>query len=201
MLDMSATIAAKSDQITADDLLGGPRTITINRVTGNEGNAEQPVNCWFDGDEGRPFRPCKSMRRVMVKVWGADASQYVGRSMTIYRDPKVKWGGMEVGGIRVSHMTGIDQKVVMALTESKVGGKKPYTVLPLKVEQRADDAEVWAEKFIANVGRAPDAERLDSYIAGKQETLAELAIERPDLSAPCQAAIDARRATFSDGGE
>jgi hypothetical protein len=34
------------------------------------------------------------MRRILVGVWGKDASKYVGRSMTLYRDPAVAFGGL-----------------------------------------------------------------------------------------------------------
>lgn len=196
MVDMRPTIAPKSDQINADDLIGGPRTIKITRVTGNEGNAEQPVNVFFEDDGGKPYRPCKSMRRVMVKIWGADASKYAGKSMTIYRDPKVKWGGMEVGGIRISHMEGLDKPEVMALTETRAK-RQPYTVKPLAVEQAApatDAAQAAADKIIANVSRAPDVAKLDGYVSGKpSEYLAKWRDERPELAAALEAAIAARR--------
>jgi hypothetical protein len=128
MNDMSSVIIAKSDQLNADDLLGGPRTVVISRVSITPG--EQPVTISFDGDNGRPYKPCKSMCRVMVALWGADANAYVGRSMTLYRDPEVKWGGLEVGGIRISHMSDITGKAMMALTQTR-GNKKPFTVLPM----------------------------------------------------------------------
>ncbi|MBL4858672.1 MAG: hypothetical protein JKY36_05680 [Erythrobacter sp.] len=196
MVDMSQTIAPKSDQLNADDLIGGPRTITITRVTGNEGNAEQPVNVFFDGDNGKPFRPCKSMRRVMVKIWGADASKYPGNSMTIYRDPKVKWGGMEVGGIRISHMTGIDQKQTMALTESKQA-RKPYTVQPLKVEEKpqAVPDRGAADKIISTIARAPDAEKLDAYLKG-EKVMAAIAGLTPELAGEVEEAANDKRASF-----
>jgi hypothetical protein len=106
MNDMRAVIEPKSDQMNADDLLSGPKTITITKVDIRPGT-EQPVSMWYEGDGGKPFKPCKSMARVMVHCWGPDASQYIGRSMTLYCDPKVLWGGMAVGGIRISHMTDI----------------------------------------------------------------------------------------------
>lgn len=198
-VDMSQFIAPKSDQLNSDDLIGGPRTITITRVTGNEGNAEQPVNVFYAEDEAHPFRPCKSMRRVMVKLWGADTSKYVGRSMTLYRDPKVKWGGMEVGGIRISHMAGIEKPETMALTETR-SARKPYTVHPLKIEEKGpdkDEAREWTDKFIGNIGRAPDAARLDTFVTGKADLLADLAEKRPELHAECQKAIDDKRASFA----
>ncbi|MFN9114873.1 MAG: hypothetical protein ACK5XN_32840, partial [Bacteroidota bacterium] len=95
MTDMSQTIAPKSDQLNADDLISGPRTIEVAKVA-LSGSAEQPVAIGFKGDNGKPFKPCKSMRRVMVRVWGTDGNAYVGRRMTIYRDDSVTWGGQAV---------------------------------------------------------------------------------------------------------
>jgi hypothetical protein len=132
---MSAVIAPKSDQINADDLIAGPITIRISRVETRPGT-EQPVSIYFDGDNGKPWKPCKSMSRVMVAAWGANGKLYAGRSLTLYRDPSVKWGGMEVGGIRISHMTHIDRPMVMALTATK-GMRKAFQVQPLKVAASA----------------------------------------------------------------
>jgi hypothetical protein len=128
MNDMGATIVPKSDQLNADDLIAGPRTIQITGVTITQG--EQPVSIHFEGDNGKPYKACKSMCRVMVNAWGADSKKYAGRSMTLFREPTVKWGGMEVGGIRISHMSHIDSKLTMALTMTRAN-KKPYTVTPL----------------------------------------------------------------------
>lgn len=140
MPDMSLTTEAKSDQLGADDLLGGPRTITLTSADINIGS-DQPATLHYQGEEGKPFRPCKSMRRVIVKVWGKESSNYAGKSMTIYRDDKVKWGGLEVGGIRISHMSHMSDAVTMALTAKK-GDKKPYTVKPLaQPPQRPQDAQ------------------------------------------------------------
>lgn len=136
MNDMRAVIMPKSDQINADNLLGGPITITITKIDIRPGT-EQPVSIHFDGDDGKPYKPCKSMARVMVQCWGPDANQYIGRSMTLYCDPKVQWGGMAVGGIRISHMTHIENAQTMALTATK-GSKKPFTVRPLAVETRTE---------------------------------------------------------------
>lgn len=200
-VDMTQFIAPKSDQLNADDLIGGPRTITVTRVTGNEGNAEQPVNVYFEGDDNKPFRPCKSMRRVMVKIWGADASKYVGRSMTLFRDPKVKWGGMEVGGIRISHMTGLQKPETMALTETR-SARKPYTVHPLQIEQQGNtaatnDLGAWAHKFIANVGKAPDLEKLNAYAEQVKGRLDALSNEIPEAHDACMKALADKRASFA----
>jgi hypothetical protein len=131
MNDMRAVIVPKSDQINADNLLAGPMTIRIRAVTIRPGT-EQPVSVFFDGDDDKPYKPCKSMARVMVQCWGDDANAYVGRSMTLYCDPKVTWGGIAVGGIRISHMSDIDRPITMALTATKAQ-RRPFTVNPLRL--------------------------------------------------------------------
>jgi hypothetical protein len=137
VLDLSKTIAPRSDQLNSDDLIGGPRTITI---TGVKLVAEdQPVAVSFEGDEGKPWKPCKSMRRVLVKAWGADGAKYAGRSLTLYLDESVRFGGAAVGGIRIGAMSHISKDLVMALTATR-GTKKAYTVKPLAVEQPAKPA-------------------------------------------------------------
>lgn len=134
MNDMSKVIVPKSDQINADDLISGPMTITIIDVQ-IRGGEEQPVSMYFEGSK-KAFRPCKSMSRVFVQAWGPDARKYIGRSVTLYRDASVKWGGMEVGGIRISHMTDITGKLQMALTATK-GQRKPHVVHPLVMDPKA----------------------------------------------------------------
>lgn len=131
MNDMTLTVVPKSDQINADDLIGGPRTITITRMA-IDPTTEQPVSVFFDGDNGKPYKACKSMRRVMIRAWGPDASNYVGQSMTIYCDPNVMFGGMKVGGIRISHMTGLSETLNVALTATKAK-RAIFTVRPLTI--------------------------------------------------------------------
>lgn len=128
--DMRAAIIPKSDQLNADDLIAGPMTIKVSEVT-IRGGQEQPVSIHFEGDGGKPYKPCKSMSRVLVAAWGPDAKVYAGRSMTLYRDPSVKWGGMDVGGIRISHLSHIGEQMTMALTATK-GSRKAYTVRVLE---------------------------------------------------------------------
>jgi hypothetical protein len=126
-MDLTPTLAPKSNQVNADDLITGPRTITITRVTA--GNAEQPVAVHYEGDN-KPWYPCKSMRRVLVAAWGADASTYVGRRVTLIRDPDVMYGGIKVGGIRISHLSDLDSPLSIALTVTRQK-RAPYKVQPL----------------------------------------------------------------------
>lgn len=188
-MDMASTIEPKSTQLNADDLLCGPRTITITAVRANEGSTEQPVAISFADDNGKPFLPCKSMRRVMVHVWGADAKIYVGRSMTLYCDPKVQWGGMAVGGIRISHMSHIDKPMVMALTASKAK-RAPFTVQPLIVSQSVD--------IVAHlIGCYIDASSTEAWDAIEKTRAAEWKKIPTDDKPRVKAASDAAKARIS----
>ena len=127
-MDLSSTIVADSTQVNAEDLLGGPRTVTITGV--KQGSADQPVNIELAEIPDRVYRPGKSMRRVLVAAWGPDSSAYVGRRMTLYCDPTVKWAGQEVGGVRIKAMSHITGELKVALTVTR-GTKKPFVVQPL----------------------------------------------------------------------
>jgi hypothetical protein len=130
--DLRPTIVPKSDQLNAEQLLGGPMTITVSDVRLGSGE-EQPVVVHYVGEEGRPFKPCKTMRKVLIHAWGADGRQWLGRSMTLYNDPSVKFGGEDVGGIRISHLTDIPQTVKVSLTSTR-GKKAKYEIRKLVSE-------------------------------------------------------------------
>lgn len=131
-MDISDTLAPNSDQLDAVDLLSGPRTFTIAKVGKSEG--EQPVNIHL-AEFDRPWRPGKSMRRVLVACWGADASLYVGRRVTLWCDPSVRFGGQEVGGVRITHLSHIDRprKTPLLVTRGK---SAIYVVQPLTEEAK-----------------------------------------------------------------
>lgn len=199
--DMTPIIVPKSDQISADDFIAGPRTYTIEGVTIQPGT-EQPVNIKLEG-EPRCWRPCKSMSRVLVAAWGPDAKIYGGRSVTLYRDPKVKWGGMEVGGIRISHMSHIERDMLLQLSVTK-GKRAPTVIKPLVAEVKqhpADPARKWADAYIAAVEAAETADALNAFADGKAVKLAELQAKRPDLHTACIQALDARRAVLAREGK
>jgi hypothetical protein len=124
--DLRSTIIPKSDQLNAEQLLTGPMTITVTDVRVGAGD-EQPVIVHYENDGGRPFKPCKTMRKLLVFAWGEDGRTWAGKSMTLYCDPKVKFGGEEVGGIRISHMSHIDRRLQISLTATK--GKKALYVV------------------------------------------------------------------------
>lgn len=153
-MDISPTLVAKSDQLNADDLLTGPITVTVRGVS--PGSTEQPVIVKFEGDEGRPYKPCKSMRRLLAHAWGTDGHAWIGRGMTLYRDPSVVFGGIKTGGIRISHLSHIDGDLEVALTVTK-GKKALYRVRPLRAAQNSSSPPVPASPPAGLVTPGDDA--------------------------------------------
>lgn len=131
-LNVSDTIVPKSDQLNADDLITGPVTVQVTGV--KRGDKEQPIAIEIAGH--RPYKPCKSMRRVLIYAWTEDASKWIGKRMTLYRDPEVLWAGVKVGGIRISHLSGIDKPLDISLTVTR-GKKANCTVKPLPKDDSA----------------------------------------------------------------
>lgn len=128
--DLRPTIVPKSDQLNAEQLLGTSMVITVTRVDIST-SPEQPVTIHYEGENGRPFKPCKTMRKLLVFAWGENGNHWAGRSMQLFCDPSVKFGGDEVGGIRISHLSHIDKALKVSLTATR-GKKTLYTVEKLK---------------------------------------------------------------------
>lgn len=135
-MDLSKTIIPKSDQLNADDLISGAKTIKIRDIKGGADEA-QPVCIYFYGDNNKPFKPCKSMRRVLVQLWGAESSIFHGRRLTIYRDDTVKWAGVEIGGIRISHASHIPADTRVLVTTAK-NNRKPMVIEVLPMVELKD---------------------------------------------------------------
>ena len=182
--DMSAVIVPRSDQVNAEDYLSGPKSYTIESVSITPGT-EQPVSIKLAGED-RVWKPCKSMSRVLVAAWGADASAYAGRSLTLFCDPKVKWGGMGVGGIRVSHMSHIERDMLLQLSVTK-GKRAPTIIKPLLAEVAPIKApakqtpEQWVEAHKLAVAAATGLAELDAVIAKGKGAVAKLDRDHKDL--------------------
>lgn len=157
-MDISEAAAPKSDQINADDLMSGPRVVTITEV--RKGSSEQPVEIvTAEFGSGRPYRPGKSMIRVLINGWGADSTSYKGRRLTIYRDPQIAFGGQNVGGIRISHMSHIEKRMTLALTATR-GRRAPFVVEPMPDAPPLITPEQ-ANEIAGHIAEASDRAALD----------------------------------------
>ena len=186
-MDITTTIAPRSDQQNYDDYIAGPKTVTITEV--RAGNAEQPVEIHLAEYPGRPYKPSKSMRRVLVAAWGANADAYAGRRITLYGDSTVKFGGNVVGGIKISHLSHIEKPLNLALTETR-GKKAKHTVHPLP-----DAAPTASLNHL--LGAIENAATLDALKQAWQAAVDAGHRNNPDVLA----ATNARKAELSDGAE
>ena len=180
-MDLTPTLAATSNRLTADDLIAGPLTITVTKLT--RGAAPQEVIFNFDGDQGKPWHPCKTMRRVLAEAWGTDGLQYVGRQITLFRNPEVPFKGEKVGGIQISHLSNL--KGPLQTTISMARGKRtPYRVEPLTTPAPAPSAPapdpvaaaltVCQSSGLTELGLAAFCDRVSG---GQASTLAQLPAE------------------------
>jgi len=144
MTSLEKALAPNSDQLNADDLIAGPMTCTITHVRIKEvtGKGQQPIEVDL-AEYPRPYRPCKSMGRLLLYVWGVE-SLWVGKRLTLYRDESVQFGGDKVGGIRISHVSdlGARQKDI-SLTATR-GKKAIFTVRQLEETPRINAKELWS---------------------------------------------------------
>ena len=173
-MDMTQSIAPKSDQLNADDLMAGPVTVTIAEV--KAGSAEQPVDVVLVEFPGRAYRPSKSMRRVMVASWGKEAGAYTGHRLTLYRNPETTFGREKTGGIEISHLSHIDKALTVALTATR-GKRKNFTVQPLADIVTRDwllEAATLTDPAALNrLGHAAHAAEADADTMGKLRAMLE----------------------------
>ena len=148
--DISDTITAKSDQLNACDLFGGPITVKVTAVNVCK-TSDQPVSIQV-GDDRQPFKPCLTVRRILAKLWGPKSAVWVGKSMTLYCNDSVMWAGQAAGGIRVSHLEGINEPRDITVRTSK-HKTTTYTILPLVISPAYTDdhikenGKLWAVAF------------------------------------------------------
>lgn len=190
-MDITDALAPNSDQLDAIELVE-PRTFTIavgSRLAMRDGKtvAEIPL-------EGFPrvWRPSKGMLDVLAKCWGTDAKQWVGRRVTLYRDPDVMFGKDQTGGTRISHMSHIDG--VQSVPIRAPGRGRPAKTW--KIEPLSDVAPVTAPpadaipKAIAAINAATTLTKLDEIedyarklgIHTDTDLAATLDIKRGELS-------------------
>lgn len=160
----AGTTQAKSNQINAVDLLGGPLVCKITAITQGE-SPEQPISIHVDSHP-QPWKPSKTSRRVLLACWpDSEPSEWVGRYIVLYNDPTVKWAGKAEGGIRTSHMSHIDGRKTIMVNETR-GKKCPQIVDPYRPADAPEPAKELPyypeEKFAENLPKW-----LDLIAAGK----------------------------------
>jgi hypothetical protein len=162
---LKITAEPRSDQINAEDFLGGSKTYTIAGI--REGAAEQKYDIVLEGEK-RVWRPPPTVLRTLMKAWESDDSaDWIGKRVTLYCDETVTFGKETPGGIRVSHVSGIDKPATVSVTEKR-GRRKRVTVQPLPDAPAPVD---WAAQIEGTAGDVEALRRLwqDASKAGANE--------------------------------
>lgn len=204
VLDITPFIEAESDRITSDDLIAGPASYTVARVEGrSEQDGKKRLVIHLQG-ASKPFIPCKGMVRLLGHLWGADLSQWVGRGLTLYRDPDVRFGKDMTGGVRICAVSDIERPATVPIRTSQKS-VKAYKVDPLARQQLAtppkqspggDRAQIWLDGQMDQIEAAETAAILDGVMAKAGKALGKLATERPDLHEQFMSAFNARMAAL-----
>lgn len=161
---MKIVVKPRSDQWNADDFIGGPRTFTI--AGARKGAAEAPYDIELAEGEGRVWRPPNGMLSALLQLWGDEAAQWIGRRVTLFNDPTVKFGNETPGGIRISHMSDIGPKPVTVRITVSRGRKGPYTVHPISAAApSAQPSNTVSDRVKADTAKAVEENTLDGYIA------------------------------------
>ena len=147
----------KSDQLNADDLFSGPMTVTITGIGYSDTYAKTELHL----AEKKPYRICTGMKRLLDLLWGRGYEKWIGRKLTLYRDPDVKYGGELKGGIRISHASHIEVSVTSLVTVSR-NKRHPHTIHPIVIQQPSF-LDKWRAQF---GGAASDVVEAAKAIAG-----------------------------------
>lgn len=183
-VDIRAATKPKSDQLNYETFLTGPQTFTVSKVT--PGDRDHPVFIHMVECPATPYKPSKGMLKCIAQPdgWGDKSSQWVGKEITLYGDPTVIYGGVEVGGIKIGALSGINGDFE-TLISARRGVRKPHLIKKLEVayydeSKFSENLPAWLaliaegkatpEKIIARVeqsGKLTDQQK--SQIVNQQE--------------------------------
>lgn len=192
MTDVSAAMQAKSDQLNSVDIIGAEPVIRVRDVEVKD-TREQPISVYFDGDNGRPWKPSKGMIRILAGAWGRDSKDWIGKHARLYFDPEVTYAGEKVGGIRIKALSDIDAKGLNFTVTINRKKRQPYHVECLQVEQTQYPTDKFEQAFPAMVDKMQSGDMtLQQIIAQCQKTgqLTQEQVQRLEQSAPVEISED-----------
>lgn len=127
-MNISKLRQSNSAQINADDIVSAPIDVTITAA--EEGTNEQPLFLHVAELPDKTYRPSLTMIKLIGANWGDETDDWLHKRLRLFRNPKIRFGREEVGGIEVSHMSHIDGPVEVSLLVKK-GQRKIFRVDPL----------------------------------------------------------------------
>ena len=113
------------------------------------------------------------MRRVLACCWGTDSSKWVGRRVELYCDESVKYGGVAVGGVRISRMSHIDgPKSIPIIVRQGQGGAYKVDPLPEAPATPTEDPRITALKAEWKTADTDRRSEIEAEVAAIKEGLA-----------------------------
>ena len=166
MTDIVKFCEPKSDQLNAADLISCNKIIKIKKVRVTA-TGTQDCTIWFEGDNDKPWKPCKTMGRIMLERYGSDIQKWVGKYIELFRDPEVVYGGKKEGGIRIAAMSDIpsdfETVVRVARSSTKV----------VKIRKLTITAAVPVNAALLSAGEEAAGKGVAAYTAWLAELTAE----------------------------
>jgi hypothetical protein len=137
---------------------------------------------------------------VLVACWGPDASVYVGRSVRLFCDVEVRYGGQAVGGTRIAALSHIDKAkqvpLLVARGKSAIFTVQPLPDAPAPARSKQTTArEPTAEELIADAEVATTNDELNRVARAAAATLTK------DELGAVREVVTARRADLQTGAE
>lgn len=124
-----------SDHITQELVSDGPQTFTVTGVTEVTMDGEKQRHAVTLAETaGKTWVPAFTVLKALAQVWSMEKENWVGQKLTLYRDPSVKIGRETVGGIRVSHVTGITEPRTVNV-KGALNRTVTYKFSPLQAEK------------------------------------------------------------------
>jgi len=184
MADVSFAAEAKSDQLNAVDIMGTEPVITIREVRVQKD--DQPVWIFYNGDNNRPWKPSKGMIRILIAGWGKESEGWIGKSVQIFMEPSVRYGGKEVGGIQVRAMSHIPEQGLMCTLSINRSKRVPFSVGFLSMERPQYPADKFDSAFDSMVNQMKKGISIEQVVAQCQKTgdLSEDQLNRLQEAAP-----------------
>lgn len=205
MTDIAHTLVAKSDQLNAADIIGTEKLLTITKVDVKSG--DQPVTIHYEGENGRPWKPALTARRILSALWGTESDKWVGHTVAVHNDLTVVYAGEEVGGVRPHAATGIETTQIIKLKEKRGPKPKTFTIQPLRLDKsgpKTKAVEYTFEgyaKFIRSVIAMDDPEAMKARFEKAQDWRLKAVEENRDEATKLREEYEARLEDLSSGSD
>ena len=134
MANVSEAMQANSNQLNAADIMGVEPIITVQSVNLTNEAGKKTVWVHYHGGEGRPWRVSTGMVRILSAGWGPESDNWIGKSVKIFNEPTVRFGGKEVGGVQIRAMSDIPERGIKATLSINRTKRVPFPVAHLAMQ-------------------------------------------------------------------